>query len=77
MDPGQGQGGKGWTFPHRWNFVGWQGLGGSVMQFHPERDLAFAYAMTQMAPMLDPNARSWRLQSVFERCASQAPAKHP
>lgn len=68
------QGGKGWTFPHRWDFVGWQGLGGSVMQFHPERDLAFAYAMTQMAPKLDPNARSWRLQSAFERCAARTSA---
>ena len=58
---------------NRKGFIGWMGLGGSAMQFHPgtaaHPDVGFGYAMTEMAAMIDPNMRSWRLQAAVLRCA--------
>merc|ERR1712224_879949 len=45
----------------RMGYVGWMGLGGSVMQWHPEQSIAFGYAMNciESAPW---NARAAALQ---------------
>eukprot|EP01052_Picozoa_sp_SAG31_P014152 SAG31_NODE_870_length_11338_cov_14.525047_4_plen_51_part_00 len=40
--------------------------------FQPERNLGFAYSMNLMAPAMDPNWRSYRIQKVFSECARAA-----
>ena len=42
----------------RGGFVGWQGYGGSAMQFHPAERLGFGFAMNLLAPDLNNAAFS-------------------
>ena len=51
----------------RGGFVGWMGLGGSIVLWHPERDMAFAYTCTGLE--VCDNRRSQLLQQAFLRCA--------
>eukprot|EP00040_Diaphanoeca_grandis_P030760 m.182561 g.182561 ORF g.182561 m.182561 type:complete len:568 (-) comp32121_c0_seq2:67-1770(-) len=69
VHPEKSKGGR--SLPPRRGFVGWQGIGGSVMQFHPDLDISFGYAMTEMLPFLDPNVRSWRLQKALLECVER------
>ena len=52
----------------RKGFVGWMGLGGSAMQWHPELDIGFGYCMTEMVQLADANSRSWWLQEALLQC---------
>ena len=52
----------------RKGFVGWMGLGGSAMQFHPDLEIGFGYCMTEMAQLMDANSRSWWLQEALLQC---------
>ena len=36
------------THSNRIGWYGWAGMGGSVMQWHPEKKLAFGYATTNL-----------------------------
>lgn len=53
----------------RGGFIGWMGYGGSACQWHPEKQIGFAYAMNAMEPDLD-NQRSLRLQQALLRCVA-------
>ena len=57
----------------RHGYVGWLGIGGSVMQWHPEEKIGFAYAMDTME-IIPWNARGYLLQEVVLKCARQAAA---
>lgn len=48
--------------PLRNGYIGWHGLGGSAMQWHPKYEVAFAYAPTLMAWEDPGNAKAARLQ---------------
>mmetsp|Transcript_85182 Transcript_85182/g.219408 ORF Transcript_85182/g.219408 Transcript_85182/m.219408 type:complete len:192 (-) Transcript_85182:163-738(-) len=52
----------------RAGFVGWMGLGGSVMQWQPEARIGFGYAMNLLEPT-PWNARALELQLLALRCA--------
>ena len=52
----------------RTGFVGWMGLGGSVMQWHPEERIGFGYAMN-LLELTPTNERGAALQREVLRCA--------
>jgi len=55
----------------RMGYVGWMGLGGSVMQWHPEQRIGFGYATNWMEP-LPWNARALKMQRLALRCAKKS-----
>lgn len=59
----------------RSGFVGWMGLGGSVLQWHPEARVGFGYAMNLLEPLLSTGQRGLELQRVALQCASAEAAK--
>eukprot|EP00928_Gymnodinium_smaydae_P031938 TRINITY_DN23275_c0_g1_i1.p1 TRINITY_DN23275_c0_g1~~TRINITY_DN23275_c0_g1_i1.p1 ORF type:complete len:456 (-),score=52.25 TRINITY_DN23275_c0_g1_i1:296-1663(-) len=64
----------GWCkFQDRLGFMGWMGLGGSVLQWHREDRIGFGYAMNLLEPV-PWNARALALQQVVQECARSAPA---
>jgi hypothetical protein len=50
------------------------GLGGSVMQWHPEEQIGFGYAMTQLE-VTPTNERARVLQAAVVTCAQAAAAR--
>lgn len=54
----------------RKGYVGWLGIGGSVMQWHPEEEISFAYAMDTME-LVPWNARGLLLQTEVLKCAQR------
>ena len=51
----------------RYGFLGWMGLGGSVMQWHPKKNIAFAYTMNKME--ITPDCiRARNLQKTIINC---------
>ncbi len=52
----------------REGFAGWQGLGGSVMQWHPEEEIGFAYAPTLVHYYDMSNTRAGQLQREVVNC---------
>lgn len=57
-------------------FVGWLGLGGSVMQWHPGRRVGFAYTMN-MLELTPTNERGRELQAIVLKCAKKIENRHP
>jgi len=53
----------------REGFVGWLGLGGSVMQWHPRHNLGFGYTCTLISWWDLSNNRGRKLQKETVRCA--------
>merc|ERR1719469_476843 len=62
--------------PGREGFVGWMGMGGSVLQWHPQERIGFGYAMNLMEP-IPWNARALNLQTLVRSCARSAPDALP
>ena len=58
----------------RFGYVGWMGYGGSVMQWHPDLQLSFGYAMNLMETDLS-NQRGYRLQEAAVQCAKACTEK--
>lgn len=60
------------SLPHglaeRGGFVGWMGLGGSILLWHPKRNMSFAYTCTGFE--VCDNRRSQVLQQVFLHCCA-------
>jgi CubicO group peptidase (beta-lactamase class C family) len=54
----------------RHGYVGWMGLGGSVLQWHPEMDIGFGYAMN-LLEATPSNERARVLQSAVKECAKR------
>jgi CubicO group peptidase (beta-lactamase class C family) len=54
----------------RFGFIGWVGLGGAAMQWHPDKKIGFGYAMNQMelAPSCE---RAKALQRALVECSTQ------
>lgn len=59
----------------RSGFVGWMGLGGSVLQWHPEARVGFGFAMNQLEPLLATGSRGLELQRTALHCAKAEAAK--
>ena len=53
----------------REGYFGWMGLGGSVFQWHPELEIGFAFALTQMYVFDVVNLKAAALQSEVAKCA--------
>lgn len=49
-------------------YVGWMGLGGSVLQWHEEESIGFGYAMNMME-VTPTNERARVLQQAVQECA--------
>ncbi len=45
-------------------FVGWQGFGGSVFQWHPEANVSFSYVPAHLCLMDFANTRAGLLQQA-------------
>ena len=52
----------------RENFVGWQGLGGSVFQWHPEMEIGFGFTRNLMHWYDFQNLTAARLQKEVVKC---------
>lgn len=52
----------------REGFYGWMGLGGSIFQWHPEKNIGFAYAPTSLNFLDLANERGKAYQSEVLRC---------
>ncbi len=53
----------------REGFYGWMGLGGSVFQWHPELEIGFGFALTQMYWFDVMNAKAAKMQAEVVKCA--------
>lgn len=53
----------------RAGFVGWLGMGGAVMQWHPELRVGFAFTTDLLAWHDARNSSAARLQEQVARCA--------
>ena len=54
---------------NREGFHGWMGLGGSVVQWHPELKIGFAFVPTLLDTMDMFNARGAALQQIVKDCS--------
>jgi len=52
-------------------FVGWMGLGGSIFQWHPRRQISFAYIPSQLDWTDFTNAKGMKLQQCVVQCAQR------
>ena len=53
----------------REGFYGWMGYGGSVLQWHPELKIGFAYVPSLLHPLDARNTRGAELQKIAVDCA--------
>ena len=58
-------------FSGRDGFVGWMGLGGSVFQWHPDRQVSFAYVPTLVDWTDLNNGKALKLQRAVMQCVSR------
>ncbi len=56
----------------RSDYVGWLGLGGAVMQWHPELNIGFAFTTDLVAWHDGTNSSAARLQAEAAKCARRA-----
>ena len=54
---------------NREGFYGWMGLGGSIVQWHPELKIGFAFVPTLLDTMDMFNARGAALQQIVKDCS--------
>merc|ERR1719259_1155188 len=59
----------------RSGYVGWQGLGGSVFQWHPELKVGFAYVPSLLQTLDFYNTRGAYLQAQVKKCAEKLQKK--
>ena len=55
----------------REGFVGWMGLGGSLFQWHPEKQIGFAFVPTALHALDFLNERGKRYQAEVLRCVAR------
>jgi hypothetical protein len=53
----------------RFGYIGWLGLGGSVLQWQPEYRIGFGYAMNSLEQIRTDNWRGRNLQRTVLKCA--------
>jgi len=58
----------------REGFYGWMGLGGSIFQWHPQRDIGFAFVPTMLHVLDLFNERGKRYQAEVLRCVQRMDA---
>ena len=56
-------------------FVGWLGFGGSVMQWHPARNIGFGYTVTMLSWWDLVNTNGRKLQKEVVKCANNTQLK--
>lgn len=61
----------------REGFFGWMGLGGSIFQWHPEREIGFAFVPTMLHALDLLNERGKRYQAEVLRCVEKTQARQP
>lgn len=61
----------------REGFYGWMGFGGSIFQWHPERDIGFAFVPTSLHVLDFLNERGKRYQAQVLDCVARLPAPGP
>ena len=61
----------------REGFYGWMGLGGSIFQWHPERDIGFAFVPTMLHALDLFNERGKRYQAEVLRCVDRMNTSPP
>ncbi|KAJ3256676.1 hypothetical protein HK103_005171 [Boothiomyces macroporosus] len=61
------------VFPgsEKYKWIGWGGIGGSMVWFNPEKQLAFSYVMNACSFAGIGDKRSWRLVSAFVKAVEQ------
>lgn len=52
----------------REGYIGWMGMGGSIMQWNPELDVGIAYVTFDLLPMDSNNTRAKSLQIALKQC---------
>ena len=56
---------------NRYGYYGWFGYGGSIMQWHPEHKIGFAFVPTKLNQMEMFNNRGAQLQKLVVDCAKK------
>ena len=56
---------------NREGFYGWNGIGGSIMQWHPELQIGFAFTPTHLDITDFVNARGAVLQQIVKDCITE------
>ena len=57
---------------NREGYYGWMGYGGSVVQWHPELKIGFAFIPTLMSGVEVTNERGAVLQQIVKDCCTKA-----